>query len=391
MCNICSEIVACPGTGVGQIDGCVGCGSCELACPNEAIDLRERFGRVREIKIKVDGRVAYVPEKITVKGALENLGYKFSKYPGDVGVFAPCEVGGCYSCALKIDGVFRPPCVTGVRDGMEVETSEYGVARRIVDGWMCHTVGGVGTPWYLKGKEYVEAAVFACGCNLRCPQCQNWDITYRGKGSAINPEEAAVKMTLMRRSCGVDRMAISGGESTLNRVWLTKYVEELRRLNPDGRARIHVDTNASILTKDYIDELVEAGVTDIGPDLKGLRLETFMKITGLNDKELAEKYHRTSWDAVRYLADNYGGKVFIGVGIPYNESLISMDEVSRIGEEIAKIDSKIQVCVLDYRPEFRRRDISRPRIREMVMIWRALKDIGLKTVICQTERGHIGP
>jgi len=46
-----------------------------------------------------------------------------------------------------------------------------------------------------------------------------------------------------------------------------------------------VDTNATILTRDYIDELVEAGVTDIGPDLKGCYPETFMRITGIEDKE----------------------------------------------------------------------------------------------------------
>ena len=52
---------------------------------------------------------------------------------------------------------------------------------------------------------------------------------------------------------------------------------------------------------------------------------------------------------------------------------------------------EIQVCVLDYRPEFRRRDISRPSYEEMVKVWRILRDTGLKTVICQTVRGHIGP
>ncbi|MBS7625781.1 radical SAM protein [Candidatus Bathyarchaeota archaeon] len=394
MCHVCDEIVACPGEGVGQAEGCVGCRACELACPNGAIKSKDRLGSGEEIKIRVDGHSAHVPGRITVKDALEHLGYKFSKYPGEGALFAPCEVGGCYSCALKIDGVLRPACVTAVRDGMEIATSptDLHVPRRIVEGWMCHTVGGVGTPWYLKGgRKYVEAAVFTCGCNLRCPQCQNWEITYRGKGSPMTPEEAAVKMTLTRRSCGVDRMAISGGESTLNRPWLIQYIEELRRLNPDEKARIHVDTNASILTKDYIDELVEAGMTDVGPDLKGLRLDTFMRISGLEERELAEKYRRTSWDAVRYLADKYLGEVFIGVGIPYNKSLISIDEVSRMGEEIFKIDSELQVCVLDYRPEFRQRDIVRPRVEEMVRVWKILKDAGLKTVICQTERGHIGP
>lgn len=37
--------------------------------------------------------------------------------------------------------------------------------------------------------------------------------------------------------------------------------------NDDPKGRLHLDTNASLLTKDYIDELIEAGITDIGIQL----------------------------------------------------------------------------------------------------------------------------
>jgi pyruvate formate lyase activating enzyme len=257
---------------------------------------------------------------------------------------------------------------------------------------MGHGVGGVGTPWHLKNRRgYIEAAVFACGCNLRCPQCQNWTTTYQGKGQAFRPAEAAAIMTSIRRRCGVDRMAISGGESTLNRRWLVAYVRELRERNADPAARIHVDTNATLLSRDYIDELVDAGMTDIGPDLKGVRPETFMRITGISDGVLARRYLETAWDAVRYLVDRYRERVFTGVGIPYNRGLISLDEVKEMGYAIREIDPHLQVCVLDYRPEFRRRDIRRPHPREMQEVLEILTGGGLTTVICQTRYGHIGP
>lgn len=186
-------------------------------------------------------------------------------------------------------------------------------------------------------------------------------------------------------------MAISGGESTLNRRWLVEYVKDLKRLNPDPDARIHVDTNATILTRDYIDELVKAGMTDIGPDLKGYYPEAFMRITGIEDKGLAERYLNTAWDAVRYLIENYKDRVFIGVGIPYNRKLISAQEIGLMGDKLYEIDHEVQVCVLDYRPEFKRLDLIKPGYEEMVEIYRILKEKGLKTVICQTEYGHIGP
>jgi pyruvate formate lyase activating enzyme len=391
-CGTCDLIVACPVNRVGDTRNCVGCGACYLACPYEAIYMVDA-DRVKHVSIVVNGEKFSVPDKITVLNALEFIGFKVSSFPGEGDIYAPCRVGGCWSCAVIIDGSLKPSCITPVRDGMSIETNlpENYVPKRLVHGWMGHPVGGVGTPWWIKGRGYVEAAVFACGCNLRCPQCQNWTTTYCGSEIPYTPREAALIMTDTRRIYNVDRMAISGGECTLNRHWLVQYITELKKLNPDDKARFHVDTNATILTKDYIDDLVEAGMTDIGPDLKGIKVETFMHITGINDRSLAEKYLKTSWNAFKYIVDNYLGKVFIGVGIPYNKELISLEEIAEIGEEIYKICPEVQVCVLDYRPEFRRRNISRPKFHEMVKVWEILKSTGLKTVICQTERGHIGP
>jgi pyruvate formate lyase activating enzyme len=205
------------------------------------------------------------------------------------------------------------------------------------------------------------------------------------------PSEAAQRMTAARKNFKVDRMAISGGESTLNRVWLVEYVRALKTLNPDAGARIHVDTNGSILTKDYIDELFNAGMTDIGIDLKGCTTETFMRITAIKEIQLAELYLSTAWNAVKYLAERYEDIIFTGVGIPFNEKLISLDEIGLIGKKLYEIDPKIQVCALDYRPEFERLDLQKPSHDDMVEVHNVLKAAGLQTVTCQTDRGHIGP
>ena len=321
-------------------------------------------------------------------------GYRMSKYPEEGSLFTPCEVGGCWSCVVQVNKEIKPACTTRVKDGMRIRTElpEDYTPKRIVHGFSGHPVGGVGTPWWLKRRHgYREVACFAAGCNLRCPQCQNWETTYTGEGKAFTPKEAAEIMTATRDKFKVDRMAISGGESTLNRKWLVGYVRELRELNPDQNARIHVDTNATILTRDYIDELVEAGVTDIGPDLKGYYPKTFMRVTGIEEKGLAEKYLTTAWNAVSYLIERYKHRVFIGVGIPYNKELLSTEEIGLIGENLYQIDSEIQLCVLDYRPEFKRLDLIKPSYDEMVEVHKILREKGLTTVICQTEYGHIGP
>jgi pyruvate formate lyase activating enzyme len=132
-------------------------------------------------------------------------------------------------------------------------------------------------------------------------------------------------------------------------------------------------------------------MTDIGIDLKGLTAQTFMKITATKNKGLAKRYLSTAWNAVSYLIQNYKDKVFTGIGIPYNEKLISRQEITRVAQKLCEIDPEIQVCALDYRPEFKRLDIQKPSFEEMAEVHKVLKSAGLKTVICQTERGHIGP
>ncbi len=383
-CGACKDLLPCSG------EECAGCGACALLCPSEAIVMEERPPE-RKVEIEVEGRRVEVDVPATVKRALEQAGYKFSDVPGE-GIYSPCGVGGCWSCAVEVDGEVRPACITPVREGMKIKLEfEDPGPFRLVEGFHGHTVGGVGTPWHLKKRgRYIEVACFAAGCNFRCPQCQNWTTTYRGKGVPYTPREAALRMTWARRRFDVDRMAISGGEPTLNRRWLVEYVRELKELNPDPKARIHIDTNGSILTPDYIDELVSAGMTDIGIDLKALRVETFMRITGLKDREKARRYMRTAWRAVEYILKRYGDRVFLGVGIPYNSALISRDEIREMGERLARLDPSLQVCVLDYRPEFRSR-IKRPSYEEMRRIHELLRDCGLKTVICQTHLGHIGP
>jgi pyruvate formate lyase activating enzyme len=376
-CESCTQLVACPAN--FERERCIGCKACFFACPNRAIEIIEEERRY--VEIFVDGELYSVPERIPVKQALKMLGYRFED---------GCETGGCWNCAVEINGLPKPSCIMPVKKDMEIRFVE-STPRRIVGGFMAHTVGGVGTPWYLKGG-YVEVAVFAAGCNFRCLQCQNWRVTYRSKENleyrVLTPKQAAERITFLRRAYGVHRMAISGGECTLNRKWLVRYIKELRLLNPDEKARFHIDTNGSTLTRDYIDELINVGMSDVGIDLKALEIDTFIRITGLS-KELAMKYKQIAWNAVKYILDEHD--IFLGIGIPYNKSFISINEIQRMGEKIAEIDPEVQVCVLDYRPEFRRQDISRPSYEEMVQVYRALKNVGLKTVICQTALGYIGP
>lgn len=58
--------------------------------------------------------------------------------------------------------------------------------------------------------------------------------------------------------------------------------------------------------------------------------------------------------------------------------------------KIAGLSEAVQVCVLDYRPAFRR-NLEQPAVREMIEIKEMLNGAGLGNVFVQTSRGHIGP
>jgi pyruvate formate lyase activating enzyme len=73
--------------------------------------------------------------------------------------------------------------------------------------------------------------------------------------------------------------------------------------------------------------------------IKALELDTFIRITGIRDQELAKKLLDNEWKAIKYLIEN-ADKMFVGIGIPYNEALISLDEVYQIGERITFIVGK---------------------------------------------------
>jgi pyruvate formate lyase activating enzyme len=265
---------------------------------------------------------------------------------------------------------------------------------RCVQGFQPHSVGGVGTPWPLKKKNiYIEVACFTAGCNFRCATCQNFTTTYNSKILPMTPIQAAAQLTLVRNNYGVDRMAISGGEPTLNRNWLIQFFKDLKIMNEDPKTRLHLDTNASLLTKAYIDELINAGITDIGPDLKSHDAEIFSKITGVTDMGLVKTYLNNAWSAVKYIVDHYyPDEVFMGVGLPYNKFFYpNQDKVHEWGLKLCKIDSDLQVSVLDYRPTFRNQEINRPSVIEMLKVKTVLETAGLKKVIVQTIRGHLGP
>ncbi len=317
-------------------------------------------GSRASVEIRVDGESHSVPGKIGLAGALATVGVK-----GDERFC--CGTGGCGACAVIVDGRLTRPCCTGVVQGMEIVTDREAIEAlpplRVVS--------------FFPGHLHASMSMFTHGCNYSCDFCHNWELTFSSSDRALTPEEAAQvteqmiqQMAKMPQRDGAPvgdpgnrRTGISGGEPTLNRRWLVEYMTRLKATTPE--VRIQLDTNASVLTPDYIDELYAAGMTDISPDLKGLTLGTFQRITGVEDPDLATEYLTNSWRAVEYVLSNYADKLHVAVALPYHPEIITGEEVQRMAEKLASWKSDLDVNLIVYQPAFRRRD-TRPAAGEDV-------------------------
>jgi len=370
-CGFCSQYIDCP---CSRSSGCIGCGACIIGCPQGARHLQALTKPGTEIHFTVDGEKCTVTGPLPVLNVLRKLGRVASDLGhGDGSIQAHCGTGGCWSCAVLINGVLARSCVTPIQEGMEIITDpvilQRAEPRRIVT--------------LMRPAPHYHPSVFVHGCNYHCDLCHNWDMTFSSAGNSMNPTEAVSRLRLdPERDLWV---GISGGEPTLNRTWLVETVRELRQTAPE--IRIQLDTNASLLTPDYIDELVESGITDISPDLKAVHLDTFMRQCGITSEKIARLYLEASWEAVRYLNASHNDRVFMAVSLPYHPLIHSQEELEEAAKTIAGINRKMPVTLIEYQPAFRMRDESFISATVMDQARKIVKSAGLQNVIVQGGSG----
>jgi len=368
-CNFCGHAVAC---GL-RTDGCIGCAACVIACPQGARSLKPRKEAATVVEFKLDGQACSVEGPVSILDALCELGRATKEFqPGGQQLQALCGTGGCGSCAVLVDGVATRSCVTPLREGMQIVTDRavlgQAESRRMVT--------------LLRPVPHYHPSVFAHGCNFRCDLCHNWNLTFSGTGALMTAEEVVSHLQLNAQEDYW--IGISGGEPTLNRTWLIETIRHLRQALPDSR--VQLDTNASLLTPDYIDEVVEAGITDVSPDVKALDLETFMKVTGVVPEELARRYLNTSWDAVRYFHERYGRQVFMAVSLPCHPRIHSKAELEAMAAALVSINPEMRVTLIEYQPAFRCRDWPFLTEKTMQQARQILESAGLRHVIVQGGR-----
>jgi pyruvate formate lyase activating enzyme len=190
--------------------------------------------------------------------------------------------------------------------------------------------------------------IFIAGCNFKCLNCQNWNISqYPDSNEAIlgwqDPvflaREALRQLNSdVGRAIGADRLFFSGGEPTIQLPYVEEVIAAARQLAPE--TKVNFDTNG-FMTPESLERIL-SWTTSITYDLKAFSDETHRALTGApvapvlrNAGTLAREAPEKIWE-------------FRIVVIPG----INEDEVEPLSRFLAELDPNLPTCFLAFRPNF---------------------------------------
>jgi pyruvate-formate lyase-activating enzyme len=183
------------------------------------------------------------------------------------------------------------------------------------------------------------------GCNFKCKGCFSI-----ARGTVGEPMTVEQLISLVKKSSSeyygdtpLEEAVITGGEPTLNKHYLVDLVTQLKKIV----GWIVLDTNGYFLDDAYLEELIEAGLTEVMFDLKAY------------DEKLHEWY--TGYSNKRILANirNAYGKIKLVVNTVYIPGIADDPEIEKIAKFLAEIDKKGEI---DYRINRFRAELSHEKI-----------------------------
>jgi len=217
------------------------------------------------------------------------------------------------------------------------------------------------------------------GCNFKCRGC--FSVAREVVGECLSVDDL---MHLVRRAIRqyygrehVEEGVITGGEPTLKRRFLVKLVSRLREIAD----WIVLDTNGYLLTPEYLEELLKAGLSEVMFDLKAYDEHIHVWYTGFSNKKVLENIEYAS------------KKVKITVNTVLIPDIVGEEEVEKIAKFIAEISKEskepIEFRINPFRAERSREKISRDPTEDEMLRAYEIACMHLNTVIgrsCVRER-----
>ncbi len=183
------------------------------------------------------------------------------------------------------------------------------------------------------------------GCNFKCRGC--FSIAREPVGEPMTVKQL---ITLVKTAANeyygdtqLEEAVITGGESTLNRQYLVDLVSHLKEFV----GGIVLDTNGYFLDDAYLEELIEAGLTEVVFDLKAWDEKLHVWYTGYSNKRILANIR------------NAYGKVKLVVNTVYIPGIVDDTEIENIARFLAEIDINGEI---DYRINRFRAELSPEQI-----------------------------
>ncbi|MFX0113183.1 MAG: radical SAM protein [Candidatus Hodarchaeota archaeon] len=190
--------------------------------------------------------------------------------------------------------------------------------------------------------------VFTAGCNLRCLNCQNWDIAHypvtrvpiKGKVDPKIIAQEGVKAihSMFGQLIRADRLFFSGGAPTVSLPWIEEVISHTHSLDPE--IKVNFDTNGFPSKESF--QRILAISDSVTFDLKAFNDDVHRALTGapvepvLKNAETMAQHAKKLWE-YRILV------------IP---SIVDIEEIRQICEFIAGLNETLPVCFLAFRPNF---------------------------------------
>jgi pyruvate-formate lyase-activating enzyme len=185
------------------------------------------------------------------------------------------------------------------------------------------------------------------GCNFNCRGC--FAIAKRAFGTLMSPSElVALLKTASTEYYGqtsLEEVMITGGEPALDGDFLVSLVSSLREITP----RILVQTNASLLTPELLDRLIDKGLDELVCDLKAWDDSLHRWYTGHTNQAVLRN--------IKYAC----GRMKITVNTLLIPDVVDAEEIEALAHFLSQCDPK----ELEYRINPFRADLSpEPMSRE---------------------------
>lgn len=228
--------------------------------------------------------------------------------------------------------------------------------------------------------------IFMAGCNLRCLNCQNWEIAHfpeqrTGLRGYLKPkklaEEAVSRINSKRgKMIGADRIFFSGGSPTPSLPYVERVVKEAKRLDP--KIKINYDTNG-FMTSDSLKRVIKIS-DSITFDIKAFQGDVHRGLTGApvepvlrNAKKLAKEAKDKLWE-FRYLL------------IPG----INDRDVESLAQFLSQINEDLPLNFLAFRPNFVMENYQGAKKEDMNEAVKKAKRAGLENVSWSGRTGLRG-